>query len=94
VKRRENGYRVYTAEDIRHLKIIRSLRCANYSLEAILRMLNALSQNANANIRHILNTPDQGADILSVCDRLLASLKEAEMNAEGMLRQIEQMKEM
>ncbi len=93
VKRRENGYRVYTEEDIRRLKIIRSLRCANYSLEAILRMLNALSQNANANIRHILNTPDQEADILSVCDRLLTSLKEAEINAEGMLRQIKKMKE-
>jgi ppGpp synthetase/RelA/SpoT-type nucleotidyltranferase len=57
-------------------------------------MLNALSQDAHANIRHILNTPDQEADVLSVCDRLLASLKEAEMNAEGMLRQIKKMKEM
>ena len=94
VKRRENGYRVYTEEDIRRLKIIRSLRCANYSLEAILRMLNALSGDADANIRHILNTPDQEADILSVCDRLLTSLKEAELNATSMLRQIEKMKEM
>lgn len=39
VKRRKNGYRVYTDEDIKRLKIIRSLRCANYLLEAILRML-------------------------------------------------------
>ena len=92
VKRRENGYRVYKEEDIRRLKIIRSLRCANYSLEAILRMLNALSADADANIRHVLNTPDQEADILSVCDRLLTSLKEAATNAEGMLRQIEKMK--
>ncbi len=45
VKRRENGYRVYTDEDIQRLKIIRSLRCANYSLEAILRMLQQLSKN-------------------------------------------------
>lgn len=37
VKRKENGYRIYTEEDILRLKIIRSLRCANYSLEAILR---------------------------------------------------------
>ena len=94
VKRRENGYRIYTEEDIRRLKIIRSLRCANYSLEAILRMLNALSGDADTNLRHILNTPDQETDILSVCDRLLTSLKEAEMNAECMLRQIEKMKEM
>ena len=39
VKRKQNGYRVYADDDIRRLKIIRSLRCANYSLEAILRML-------------------------------------------------------
>lgn len=39
VKRKENGYRIYTDDDIKRLKIIRSLRCANYSLEAISRML-------------------------------------------------------
>jgi DNA-binding transcriptional MerR regulator len=32
IKRRENGYRIYTEEDLMRLKIIRSLRCANYSL--------------------------------------------------------------
>ncbi len=42
VKRKNNGYRVYTDEDIQRLKIIRSLRCANYSLEAILRLLQQL----------------------------------------------------
>lgn len=35
-QRLSNGCRVYTDEDIQRLKIIRSLRCANYSLEAIL----------------------------------------------------------
>ncbi|OZI12578.1 MerR family transcriptional regulator [Bacillaceae bacterium SAS-127] len=34
VKRKENGYRIYRDEDIRQLKVIRSLRCANYSLES------------------------------------------------------------
>lgn len=29
VKRRQNGYRVYSAGDIRRLRIIRALRCAN-----------------------------------------------------------------
>ena len=43
VKRRQNGYRVYSAGDIRRLRIIRALRCANYSLAAILRMLSALT---------------------------------------------------
>ena len=43
IKRRENGYRVYSMKDIQRLKIIRSLRCANYSLAAILRMLRAIN---------------------------------------------------
>ena len=41
--RKENGYRIYTDADIRQLKIIRVLRCANYSLEAIRRMMQQLS---------------------------------------------------
>lgn len=45
VKRKQNGYRVYTDKEIRDLKIIRSLRCANYSLEAILHMLQQVSEN-------------------------------------------------
>lgn len=57
VKRKENGYRVYTEDDIRRLKVIRSLRCANYSLEAILRLLQQLSQNPDTDIRAALNTP-------------------------------------
>ncbi len=44
VKRRQNGYRIYTSQDIQRLKIIRSLRCANYSLESILRLLGHLSK--------------------------------------------------
>lgn len=48
VKRKENGYRVYSNEDMQKLKIIRSLRCANYSLSSILRMMNDLGRNSEA----------------------------------------------
>ena len=92
VKRRENGYRVYTDEDIQRLKIIRSLRCANYSLEAILRMLQQLSKNPDTDIREALNTPEQNEDIISVCDKLLASIDAAERNAEIMLKMLQKMK--
>lgn len=51
VRRKRNGYRVYTDEDIKRLKIIRSLRCANYSLEAILTMLVQLSQDPEIDIK-------------------------------------------
>lgn len=92
VKRKQNGYR-YTYEDIQRLKIIRSLRCANYSLEAILRMLKQLSQNPNTDIREALNTPGQNEDIISVCDKLLVSLAAAEKNAETIMRMIRDMKD-
>ncbi len=93
VKRRENGYRVYTDEDIKKLKIIRSLRCANYSLEAILRMLRQLSQNPETDIKAALNTPQQSEDILSVCDRLIVSLTAAECNAKKIMGMLREMKE-
>ena len=93
VKRKENGYRVYTDEDIKRLKIIRSLRCAKYSLEAILRMLRQLSKNPDVDIRAALNTPQQSEDIISVCDRLIISLASAEYNAKKIMKMLQEMKE-
>lgn len=92
IKRKQNGYRVYDEEDIRRLKIIRSLRCANYSLSAILRMLNIISQNPEADIRQVIDTPKDDDDIISVCDKLLTSLKYAELNAKEMIDRLEKMK--
>lgn len=77
IKRKQNGYRVYSEQDIKRLKIIRSLRCANYSLEAILRMLQQLSKNPNADIKLALNTPRRDEDIISVCDKLISCLTAA-----------------
>ncbi|MDE7325857.1 MAG: MerR family transcriptional regulator [Lachnospiraceae bacterium] len=92
VKRRNNGYRIYTDEDIQRLKIIRSLRYANYSLEAILRLLQQLSQNPDTDIRATLNTPKQTDDIISVCDRLIVSFWAAEKNAVTILDMLQDMK--
>jgi DNA-binding transcriptional MerR regulator len=85
VKRKANGYRAYTEEEIRKIKIIRSLRCANYSLSAILRMLNALSRDSDINIERVLNTPQDEEDIVSVCDKLIVSLNDAKSNAQKMI---------
>lgn len=90
VKRKQNGYRVYTDEDIQRIKIIRSLRCANYSLEAILRMLRQLSKDPNIDIREALNTPKQNEDIISVCDKLLVSLDAAEKNAGMIMKMLQE----
>lgn len=92
VKRKQNGYRVYSDKDIRRLKIIRSLRCANYSLISILRMLNALSSDPKVDIREAIDTPEETDDIISVCDKLLTSLQYAENNARMMLTHLEKMK--
>lgn len=92
IKRKQNGYRVYTDKDIQRLKIIRSLRCANYSLEAILRMLMHLSKNPNADIKTVLNTPKSEEDIIAVCDKLITSLSAAENNAKEMICKLEKMK--
>jgi len=74
------------------LKIIRSLRCANYSLSSILRMLNTLSRNPEADIRQVIDTPKENDNIISVCDKLLTSLHHAEQNAKDMLSHLEKMK--
>ena len=86
VKRKQNGYRVYSAADLDRLAIIRALRAANYSLAAILRL--------TADIGHVLDHPDPDDDILSVCDRLLTSLDAAERNAFEMIELLERMKKL
>lgn len=94
VKRTENGYRVYTEEDILRLKIIRSLRCANYSLSSILRMLCALSDDPRTDIREAIDTPKEDDDIIRACDKLLTSLNEAKKNACYVACQIVKMKKL
>lgn len=92
IKRKKNGYRIYTYEDIQRLKVIRSLRCGNYSLSAILRMLNKLSEHNEADINEVLNSPNENEDIISVCDKLIISLNLAIQNAEEILEMLYEMK--
>ena len=80
-ERKPNGYRIYNAADMNRLKIIRSLRCANYSLTAILRMLQRLEEGMDrTDIFDILITPDEEDSIVSACDKLVLSLEEAVQN--------------
>ena len=76
------------------LKIIRYLRFANYSLSAILRMLRALSNDPQTNIRDAIDTPEEDDDIIRACDKLLSSLNEAKKNAFYVVCQIEKMKKL
>lgn len=92
IKRKENGYRVYDQEDINRIKIIRSLRCANYSLSSILRMMNAFYRNMNTDAKQVLNTPGSEEDIISACDKLTVSLNTAKENAETIINLLIEMK--
>lgn len=81
IKRKENGYRIYNDEDIRKLKIIRTLRCANYSLSSILRILNELSVDPDIDIKEVIGMRENDEDIITACDKLLKSLSTAKVNA-------------
>ncbi|PKO00522.1 MAG: MerR family transcriptional regulator [Chloroflexi bacterium HGW-Chloroflexi-5] len=92
IKRKENGYRVYDNDDINKLKIIRSLRCANYSLSSILRLMNAFFENEYVDPKYVLNTPNGNEYIVSVCDKLIISLTIAKQNAEKIIELLIEMK--
>lgn len=93
IKRKDNRYRVYDANDIRTLKMIHSLRCANYSLAAILRMIHALAQDNSESLFEQVNTPRDDEEIVSACDRLIISLESAGENADRILQMLQHMKE-
>jgi DNA-binding transcriptional MerR regulator len=93
VKRRQNGYRVYDKADIERLRVIRTLRSANYSLTSILRLLNKLSVDRSVIVEEVLNTPEKNETILSVCDQLLESLRQTRLDVQQMLDLLKQMQE-
>ncbi|NLV58710.1 MAG: MerR family transcriptional regulator [Clostridiales bacterium] len=93
VRRGANGYRVYFPEDMGRLNIIRTLRCAGYSLSAILRLLSQLDSHRTRSVEAILNTPGDNEDIVSVCDRLILSLQSTAVDAVKLMVMIENMKE-
>ena len=55
VKRSKNGYRIYAPEDMDRLRVICALRCANYSIASILRLMVALDRGMCANVGDVLD---------------------------------------
>ena len=92
IRRKENGYRVYSSADMTQLSIIRTLRCANYSLAAILRLMNNLSEGGSVSVSGVLNTPSPDEEIISVCDRLLVSLADTRADALSISEQLGKLK--
>lgn len=76
IPRLENGYRSYGGKELDRLRVIRSLRSAHYSINAILRLLKQIHQSSS-DVVVILNTPTDGEDIVSAADQLSKSLLNA-----------------
>lgn len=83
-----NGHRLYGTRQMRRLKVIRTLRNANYSQMAILRMLTQLVAGRE-NLRAALDTPGPEEDIITATDRYLTALDGALSDADSMIGQLE-----
>ncbi len=94
IKRKQNGYRVYDKSDIERLRVIRTLRSANYSLSSILRLLNKLSVDRAVAVGDVLNKPEDNESIISVCDQLMVSLEQSRQDAAIILNQLTSMRDM
>jgi DNA-binding transcriptional MerR regulator len=87
----QNGYRLYGADEIGRLRVLRMLREAGYSMMAILRMVRALDRGQTENLREVLNTPQENEDIFWAADAWLTSLKACEERAEVVIAMLEDM---
>ncbi len=88
----KNGYRQYGQNEINRLKIIRTLRVANYSIMAILRMMLHIDKGGKEKIQTILDTPTPEEDIVYATDKWISTLIETEKNADDIIKQINKMK--
>lgn len=87
VKRSKNGYRIYAPEDMDRLRVICALRCANYSIASILRLMVALDRGMCANV---LDARGQDDDVVRACDHLREAIASAMQDAQEILMLIEQ----
>lgn len=87
----KNGYRQYGINEINRLKIIRTLRVANYSIMAVLRMMLHIDKEGEKDIRTILDTPAPEEDIVYATDRWISTLIRTEKNAGAIITQINHM---
>jgi DNA-binding transcriptional MerR regulator len=85
----ENGYRMYGLKELDRAKVIRTLRTANYSMIAILRMLKSVdNNNRETEILKIVSTPQPDEDMVYATDRWILTLSETEKNAKELIIQI------
>lgn len=89
----KNGYRVYGQEEIDRAKVIRTLRKANYSIMAIMRMLKAVdADRRESDVLEIVSTSQPDEDMVYATDRWILSLSEIAKDAEELIDQIKRMR--
>ncbi|MCX7710273.1 MAG: MerR family transcriptional regulator [Clostridia bacterium] len=86
-----NGYRMYTQNIINRMKVVRTLRGANYSMMAILRMMTYIDSGKKENLRKVVDTPGPDEDIVYATDKWISSLLETEKQAEELIEMLEKM---
>ena len=86
-----SGYRLYGADEIGRLRVIRLLRSAGYSTMAILRMMLYFDQGQRDGLRQVLDTPRPDEDIIFAADRWLSTLAEAEVQAMNIITRLDEM---
>ncbi|HYE84502.1 MAG TPA: MerR family transcriptional regulator [Clostridia bacterium] len=91
IPRSVNNYRAYGPVEISRLKIIRTLRAANYSMMAILRMMKYIDTGKKGDMRGVLNTPLPEEDVVGAADRWISALTETEEDAKEVILQLEKM---
>lgn len=89
VRRASNGYRIYTPEDMERLRVIRALRCADYSLSAILRLMLALDKGEQDRVGAILDGEGHVEEIVRACDHLVEALTNAQKDARAIAVHLE-----
>ena len=83
---------MYGQKEIDRAKVIRTLRKANYSIMAILRMLKAVdTDSGELEILEIVSTSQQDEDMVYATDRWILSLSEIEKDADELIIQIKRM---
>ncbi|MFZ5351885.1 MAG: MerR family transcriptional regulator [Bacillota bacterium] len=87
-----NGYREYGNIEIIRLKVIRTLRSANYSMMAILKMLKHIDFGKQADAGSLMDIMTASEDMRYATDYWITTLKGTEKDTERIIDQLIYMK--
>lgn len=86
-----NNYRLYGTEELNRLKVIRTLRVANYSIMSIYRMMRYIDRGGKDGAADLLDSPHPEEDIVSATDRWISTLRETSGDARELIGQLQRM---